>query len=328
MDQQQNSMWKAQFVKHQALGVAVYFLSVGMVIVGGAMYFLGWLILVLMIGWTLRNLLRSMWNPGDTVNHAVSLSSSMGTVWQEDMMVIRLIRTNYWLLWPFCLSTIANIAFFIYILIRGFGDLNFWGYVAIIFIIMYIMWSIYFIGFLWLGERMQSKFLERKNLFIIDMFKNYLFSIPFLLILTILSVIFFLIPDKKESNRNAVAGLVLIIGALKHFTYINLTRVALDDQRISLREAYTDFSENKINYFNIWMFSGTLLGIPLMITATLAMINTKFLFVNPDVLWLLPALFIVLLILFSLLTEQIRHLFLYLKLYHSDNIKVREFFKV
>ena len=175
---------------------------------------------------------------------------------------------------------------------------------------------------------MQRKFLERKNLFIIDMFKNYLFSIPFLLILTILSVIFFLIPDKKESNRNAVAGLVLIIGALKHFTYINLTRVALDDQRISLREAYTDFSENKINYFNIWMFSGTLLGIPLMITATLAMINTKFLFVNPDVLWLLPALFIVLLILFSLLTEQIRHLFLYLKLYHSDNIKVREFFKV
>ena len=142
------------------------------------------------------------------------------------------------LLLPFILSILLIIGFTLYVFKSNFFTtlssslpnmplpLNL---LSRFYIYSFICMTIYMLGYLVTGEILQRMFHKAKRNFLLDMIFNYLVAIPFLLILTLLWVIFALSADKKRDQSPSIRiwqslrslSLYALFVGFKYYTYIN-----------------------------------------------------------------------------------------------------------
>lgn len=202
-------------------------------------------------------------------------------------------------------------------------------FVIIFYTFSLICMSIYMIGYLITGEVLQRMFKLQKRNFILDMILNFLYSLPFLLILTFLWVIFALLANRDNNRSMSIRfwhslqnfSLYALFEGFKYYTYINLARFSFSDihTHVYSSESRKLFTENKASFLKIFIRSGVLGGLLFVAWLILYSWNDKFQFfpeyiANWIVVWSAATM-----LLLKLYSEQLGVLFHYVKLYHPEN---------
>ncbi len=315
------------------------FLSIGLIFIGSTGYIIGILGLIISGGVFLYFLIKlitdkNYFKERYKVIRENSYLNNFAHPFKQDIDVMKIIKKNISFIIPFIISVFLIViflifefrSFFILSLIKNL-KFGFWIYPIYFYILSFICFSFYILGYLSLGEILQRRFLKVNKNFIFDMIINYVYSIPFIAILSLIWVILLFIKDEKSKNipssfLNAIKllsiyGLFII---LKYYTYTNLAIIALEDKYkgIPFKESFQYLKKERTNLFFIWFRSGALVAFPFLIIIGLGLWNLKFQFMNTLVLSMLFFSSLVLFFFWGLLSEQLSFLFYFLKSRHKD----------
>lgn len=204
--------------------------------------------------------------------------------------------------------------------------------IGLMYVYSFICISIYMLGYLLTGEILQRMFGQAKRHIIIEMVWNYIYAIPFLLILSLLWVIFALFTSRDKVQNMSIRiwhslknlSLYALYEGFKYYAYINLAKISFSDRAMSVysKESRSLFSKNKIQLLKIYFRAGAIMSLFLIIGLIFFSWNIKFHFLefldqNTKVgiyLW-----FVVSTLLMKLFSEQLAILFYYVKTYHPED---------
>ena len=256
---------------------------------------------------------------------------------QNDLSVIKVIRQMPSLVVPYILFIILTAAFLISEFkldiissrLTGLSD-SFWIFLLYLFIIFFVVFSLYTISYIWLGEIVQRKFLKHKNNIILETIIGYIYSIPFVILLSALWVIIVATKEKRRENDIAdLAGrlssgvtrlsLYLLTIVLKYYMFINLSMIALEDKkRYSWSESKQFIVEHKRELFLIWFRSGFMISMFIVFCVALiglsAIIGSEILFAIGMLSFVLALFFAVT---FGLYSEQLSFLLYFMRVRHN-----------
>lgn len=268
--------------------------------------------------------------------------------WEQDIKVFKILKKNFLLGIPYLISLFLIVAFLIFEfkhffilslvknLIKPFFILHLiktpiFGTIGLIFfypyVLSFICFSFYVLGYLVLGELLQRKLSLAKRNILVDLGIDYIRAIPFTAILSLVWIIFLFTKDKEDRNlptsflnalrRFSLYGLFIII---KYYTYINLAIIAFEDKRItiSFRESFDFFRKERINMLLIWVKSGFIFGIAFLISSILMMWNEKFNFMDRKILMIPSGFLFLFAIIFGLFSEQLSFLLYFIKTRHKE----------
>ncbi|MFW6015540.1 MAG: hypothetical protein ACOCRK_03820 [bacterium] len=248
---------------------------------------------------------------------------------EQDIKIIKLLKKEPSLGIPYFTSIILIVLFLIielknfYILdILQFGTFNIGIY---FFTLSFICFSFYIVGYLTLGEMLQRKISVPKRSIFIDLILDYIYSIPFIIIISSVWVIFIFIKDKNNRNipssiitglkRFSVYSLLIIF---KYYTYINLAMITFKDKKTySFKDSFNFFIKERAQILKIWFRSGIIVAIPFLVSAVLIMWNSKFHFIDKKIPIIIGGIFLLLYFLFGLLSEQISFLLYFISTRHK-----------
>lgn len=193
---------------------------------------------------------------------------------------------------------------------------NYFVYISYYFIIIFINFSIYMLGYSIIGEYFQRKFGKPKKLLLIDLILDYIFSIPFIIILCTLYLIFLIAPKKADKLQELLSKISLfgLYLTFKYFTYLNLAVISFEDKRFyqSIIESKKFYIKYMKEFVKIYLDSGLMFASLVLLGFSIISINIKFDLVNLNNLIFYYGLFLFIYILFRLFSEQVMVLILYL----------------
>jgi hypothetical protein len=252
---------------------------------------------------------------------------------EQDIRIIKLLKKNPILIFPYFASIILIVLFLIiefknfYILdILKFLPFGLFNLIIYPFALSFICFSFYILGYLTLGEILQRKLSVPRRNILIDLIIDYIYAIPFIIILSFLWIIFIFIKDKEDRNipssvmtalkRFSLYALPVIF---KYYTYINLAMIAFEDRKTySFKESFNFFVRERAQILGIWFRAGIIAAIPFLLTAILMMWNYKFHFIDEKIPAAIGGIFLLLYFLFGLLSEQISFLLYFVATRHKE----------
>lgn len=257
----------------------------------------------------------------------------------QDVTAIYIASKKLTLLLPFIASIFAIGVFTVFVLkanlistILSIFPSNtpfFVTFFSLFYVYSFICMSIYMLGYLLTGEVLQRMFKKAKKNLLSDMAFDYVIALPFLLILTLLWVIFALTATRRREASLSITiwnslknlSFYALFEGFKYYTYINLARISFSDKAVGVhsKEARTLFSKNKIQLLKIFIRRGALLGIPLVIWMIVVSWNNKFLFLDQSIVSSIGIWLVVSMLLLMLFSEQLAILFYYVKTYYPEN---------
>ena len=256
---------------------------------------------------------------------------------KQDIKIVNLLKKNPILGLPYLLS-IVLIVLFLFIEFENYFVLRFLDFIKIssfgallhivvwFFVLSFICFSFYILGYLLLGEILQRKLsVSKKNIFI-DLIVNFIYAIPFIIILSFLWAIFIFVKDKENRNMpTSIASaiksfsLYALLIMFKYYTYINLAIIVFGDRkRCSLRDSFIFFKKERIQLLSIYFKSGFIFGAIFLFMSILALWNEKFHIIDETIPWAISGISFILFFLFGLLSEQISFLFYFIKIKHQE----------
>lgn len=236
---------------------------------------------------------------------------------------------------PYIFSLLFIAVFFINEIVNKtvWGLLPFDGIANIILYVyacLFITISIYMCGYLFIGEVFQRKYSKPKRLFIIDLVIDYIFAVPFIIILTIFFLLFLLLSQsgkkKKDGGvdfnfRSFPVYIVCLIA--KYFTYLNLASIAYEDERFitSIKKTFNFFKENAKDLLLIFAKNGMIFLYPVFIGLNLFVWDFVFM-IDPNIIYLIIGAIFGMFFLYRLFSEQIILLIFYVtKIKNNEEIK-------
>lgn len=204
-------------------------------------------------------------------------------------------------------------------------------FLGVLYIFNFICMSIYMTGYFVTGEILQRMFGMAKRNILIDVVFNYFYAIPFLLILTFLWVFFVLVGPRKENESISLEiwpslrslSLYALFRGFQYYTYINLAKISFGDVGVNVlsKEARSLFIENKNQLLRIFVRAGAFFGLAIIIASAILGWNSVlgFLrFLESDNYLPVVTIFLFLLFLLALFSEQLAILFYYIKSYRPN----------
>lgn len=267
-------------------------------------------------------------------SHPESYWYKLAHPFEQDINFLKLLKKNFIFALPFILSSIAIIlflffefkSFFVLTILKNL-NIRFW-FILYIYLLTFICFSFFILGYLALGEILQKRLFKIRKNFLIDMSINYIYAIPFIAILSLVWIIFVFSSDEEDhhyiplSITDALRSLSLyaIFVVLKYYTYINLAIIAVEDKyiKIHFRESFEFLRNEKENLFFIWFRSGAIPAVLFFITLWLYMWGKVLNLINPIIFIILFIGSFLLMILWSLLSEQISFLLHFIKTRHKE----------
>ena len=256
--------------------------------------------------------------------------------YEQDINVLKILRRNFSFAIPYIISIFCIIlflifefrSFFILDIIKNLKlGLGLWIILIYLYLLSFICFSFFILGYLALGEILQRHFSRARSNFVVDMVINYIYAIPFIAILSLVWIIFLFLKDDKNKDipssfmnalrRFSLYGLLII---LKYYTYINLAIIAFEDRHrnIPFRESFQYLKNERGNLFFIWFRSGAIIGIPFLIGAGLVAWNQKFNFIDSRIPFAIFGISFVLFFLWGLLSEQLSFLLYFIQSRHKE----------
>jgi hypothetical protein len=254
--------------------------------------------------------------------------------YEQDINALKVFKKNFFLALPYIISIIFIITFLVFefktfYILGVIKNLNLGLWIILIYpyLLSFICFSFFILGYLALGEILQRCFHRAKNNFILDMIINYIYAIPFIAILSLVWIIFLFIKDDKNKSipssfmnalrRFSLYGLLIL---LKYYTFINLAIIAFEDRHrgIPFKESFQYLKSERGNLFFIWFKSGAIIGIPFLIGVGLVAWNEKFNFIDSRIPFAIFGISFVLFFLWGLLSEQLSFLLYFIQSRHKE----------
>jgi len=222
----------------------------------------------------------------NTLGKIVSVSINS---WNVDIQVFKIIFGKFKLFLPFLISVLVILAVILIPLLTGFdGRLLAYGYQNqidpiifisfIVFIYSFICCSVFVFGYLFLGYLLRRKYLNI-NEGAGTLISRYIRLLGTTILLSLVWVILLLITSKKKKDNRIISGENVghgLLDLLKFTMYINIVRVALGDERSSLKETYRFIKDNFYSTLRVWFGSGLLVGSLLFLCLLALFPLTKF----------------------------------------------------
>lgn len=219
------------------------------------------------------------------------LYSTFGKAFQQSFLVVRFLWKN-----PFCFFAFAFffilglLGFLVPIFFPPLADYEGWWWLLNLWFGSFLMFSIFMVGYLLIGEFLQRRLLGAKRPWILELIVGYIWSIPLIIILSFFWLLFafsLLMKSKQKEDGSSVFSDIFNIKdfflrlsfyiwftAFKYYTYANLAIIALEDRTLvySFRRSSEFLRNHTLPLASIW-FHNLLLSV--------APVAFWFLFVGP-----------------------------------------------
>lgn len=224
-----------------------------------------------------------------------------------DIQTYKVLRMNIPVFLSFLLSILLIIAFVwteykyeysrSYLLTLGIDQ-----YYLYLFSVIMIIFAIYGLGYSIIGELLQSKYGKRKRLIVIDLIIDITFLFPFIVTLSILSLIFIVVNNKKISNV-----IYRYLVSIKYLMYFAMAAIAYEDVKYAVALKKSDLKDKSNRYMMNYIETrkGSILFNVVFINVSFLLYNLKYRLIPMSKEIYIFAVTVIIYSIYCLLCEQV-----------------------
>lgn len=203
---------------------------------------------------------------------------------EQDITILKILKQKPILALPYSTSLILIAVFFIFEFKAHFVSniitstfhlqySSWYAFLLYIYILLFILFSFSFLSYLSTAELMKRISGGKGGFFIFNVIKNYIYAIPFILIYSILWLVFFILHSSREKENERFPNkiistlkdlsLYMFITMIRYFIFINLASKIFENKGFSFKDSVNFLIERKTKFFFIFIDSGVIFLIPL-----------------------------------------------------------------